>query len=329
MIFKCSNCGSNVLYNPEKGQMRCPHCDGVDSQEKVTEEQSLERCINCGATLKIGDYTSATPCEHCGCSIIFDERVEGQYRPHLIVPFAISKRKAKEILRERFKKKAFTPSDFLSENMLESMTGMYVPFYLYDINVRCDYHAEGTKRRVWTSGDTEYTEISYYDVIREMYVDFDKIPVDASVNMENTVMDLMEPYDYKAIQPFKEELMSGFSGEMYSVDAEQMRPRAKKKAVDSAETMLNQSVSGYSSVRTIHKNYMTQDNATNYTLMPIWHYQYVFKGKAYDYYINGQTGKAVGETPVSKAKVFAYGGTVFGLLTFMMFAFQLLIGGGF
>ena len=67
MIFKCSNCGSNVLYNPEKGQMRCPHGDGVDSQEKVTEEQSLERCINCGATLKIGDYTSATPCEHCGC----------------------------------------------------------------------------------------------------------------------------------------------------------------------------------------------------------------------------------------------------------------------
>ena len=97
MIFKCNNCGGNVLYNPEKGQMRCPHCDSVDSQQKITGEQSLQNCINCGAPLNVKDYASATPCEHCGCSIIFDERVEGEYRPHLIVPFAVSKRKAKEI----------------------------------------------------------------------------------------------------------------------------------------------------------------------------------------------------------------------------------------
>lgn len=328
MIFRCNNCGGNVLYNPEKGQMCCPHCDSIDSQQKVTGEHSLQNCINCGAPLNISDYTSATPCEHCGCYIVFDERVEGQYRPHLMVPFAVSRNKAKEIMKERFKKKAFTPSNFLADNMLEKMTGLYVPFFLYDINVRCDYHGEGTKRRTWISGDTEYTETSYYDVIRDMYADFDKIPVDASLALENSVMDLMEPYDYKALQDFREEFMSGFCGEMYSEDAEKMRPRARKKAVDNAEALLRESLSGYSNLRVIHKNVSTQDNATNYALMPVWHYKYSYGGKSYDYYINGQTGKAVGITPVSKAKLFGYGATVWGLLTIVMTAMKFLIDSG-
>lgn len=328
MIFKCNNCGGNVVFNPEKGKMCCPHCDSIDSQQKVTGEQSLQKCINCGAPLNVSDYTSATPCEHCGCYIVFDERVEGQYRPHLMVPFAVSKNKAKDIMRERFKKKAFTPSNFLEENMLEKMTGLYVPFFLYDINVRCDYHAEGTKRRQWTQGDTEYTETSYYDVVRDMYVDFDRIPVDASIALDDSVMDLMEPYEYKALQDFKEEFMSGFCGEMYSVDAEKMRPRAKKKAVDSAECLLRESLVGYNSLRVIHNNVVTQDNATNYTLMPVWHYKYSYGGKTYDYYINGQTGKAVGMTPVSKAKLFGYGATVWALLTIVMTAMKFFIDSG-
>lgn len=199
---------------------------------------------------------------------------------------------------------------------------------MYDINVRCDYHGEGTKRRTWISGDTEYTETSYYDVIRDMYADFDKIPVDASLALENSVMDLMEPYDYKALQDFREEFMSGFCGEMYSEDAEKMRPRARKKAVDNAEALLRESLSGYSNLRVIHKNVSTQDNATNYALMPVWHYKYSYGGKSYDYYINGQTGKAVGITPVSKAKLFGYGATVWGLLTIVMTAMKFLIDSG-
>lgn len=318
MIFKCDNCGGNVVFDPEKGQMHCPHCDGIDSQKKVTGEQSMQSCINCGAPLTVTDYMSATKCEHCGSYIVFDERVQGQYEPHLMVPFAISKNRAKEIMRERFKKKIFVPSGFLSENMLEKMEGMYVPFFLYDIGVHCNYHAEGTKHRTWVSADTEYTETSYYDVVREMYADFDRIPVDASLAMDNDKMDMMEPYDYKALQDFKEEYISGFSAEIYNNDAEQLRSRAKKKAVDDAEIMLRESVAGYSSLRVIHKNTETQNKETNYALMPVWKYEYSYRNQLYEYYINGQTGKTVGKTPVSVGKVVAYGATIWGLLSIIM-----------
>lgn len=323
MIFRCENCGGNVVFDPDKGKMHCPHCGGIDSQKKVTGENSLERCINCGAPLTVTDYTSATQCEHCGSYIVFDERVEGQYRPVRMVPFAVSKERAKTIMRERFKKKTFAPSGFLSESMLEKMTGIYVPFFLYDLDVRCNLRAEGIKRRTWVSGNTEYTETSYYDVEREMYAGFDNIPVDASAAMDDSVMDLMEPYNYTALQGFKEEFMSGFSSEVYNDSAEELRKRAEKKAVDSAEVMLRESTTGYSSLRVLHKDTQAREKKVDYTLMPVWHYVYSYKNNSYEYYINGQTGKTVGTMPVSKGKVLAYGATVWFLFFVVLMVFKL------
>ena len=325
MIFKCDNCGGNVVFDPEIGKMHCPHCDGIDSQKKVTGEQSMEKCINCGAPLTISDYTSATRCEHCGSYIVFDERVEGQYRPHLLVPFTISKKKAKEIMREKFKKKTFAPAGFLSDHMLEKLSGIYVPFFLYDLNVQCNYWAEGFKKRTWVSGETEYTEVSTYDVHREMEAKFDKIPVDASVAMDDSVMDLMEPYDYSAIADFKEEYMSGFDSEIFSQTSEQLSPRAKKKAESSANSMLEASLCEYSSMRVRQKDVHTTETETNYTLMPIWYCEYSYHGVKYQYYINGQTGKTVGKTPVSQAKVFAYGMTVWSLLSIIFALIKIIL----
>lgn len=326
MIFKCENCGGNTIYSPEKKAMYCPHCEGIDSQKKVTGEQNLQNCINCGAPLEITDYTSATKCEHCGCYLVFDERIEGEYKPHLLLPFKIGKEGAKEIMRKRFKAKAFTPSNFLSDAMLEKMEGRFVPFFMYDMNVECNFQGEGIKRRVWTSGDTEYTETSYYDVRRNMFVDFDKIPVDASVEMDDGVMDLMEPYEYGELTDFDEKYMSGFFGERYNSDAEELSARAKNKAGQSSDALLRESIAGYSSIREIHKDMNIQNKEVNYTLMPVWIYHYSFQGKDYTYYINGQTGKAVGNTPVSGKKVVAYGATVWVLLTAMLQMVNIIMG---
>ena len=66
MIFKCKNCGGNAVYHPDKKAMWCPHCDSLDSQERLDTE-NMENCTNCGAPLEqIGEFTSALKCAHCG-----------------------------------------------------------------------------------------------------------------------------------------------------------------------------------------------------------------------------------------------------------------------
>lgn len=310
MLFRCKNCGGNVVYDPDKGKMFCPHCDGLDSEERETKETSVE-CANCGAALTVEEFNSTCKCEYCGSYIILDDRVDGIYKPNLVLPFKIGMKRAVEMLRDEFKRRIFTPSSFLSESTLEEMKGMYVPFWMYDYAVKCEYEGRGTKVRVWTSGETEYTETSYYRVERDMDIDFAKVPVDASLQMQDDVMDLMEPFQYEQLEEFQDKYLSGFYGEIYNMGAEKLEERAKLKTRKDAETLLGETLSAYSTLVPQRKEIDMNRNGVYYALLPVWKYIYKYQGKDYDFYVNGQTGKIIGSTPVSKKKVLAYGGTVF------------------
>lgn len=306
MIFKCKNCGGNAVYEPGRKMMYCPHCESIDS-ESIVPDNTMTECVNCGAPINIGEYTSASKCAHCGCYIVFNERVEGEYEPHLILPFKVNKDMAVEALNTEFKKRTFIPSSFLSEKSLEGMNGMYVPFWLYDYQAHYDFAGTGTKVRTWRSGDTEYTETSYYDIERHMRAGFDKVPVDASLAMGDGEMDLMEPYVYEDLEGFQPKYMSGFFGEVYNQSASELEGRAKAKVREASDELMHRSLTGYNSITPRNKNLNLESEGTNFALMPVWMYLYQYKGKTYHFHVNGQTGKVVGKTPVSKEKVIAYG----------------------
>jgi DNA-directed RNA polymerase subunit RPC12/RpoP len=314
MFFECKNCGGNVVYDPSKGRMYCPHCDSEESQE-MKKDDSLTVCPNCGGTLNVKQYTSACKCEYCGCYLIFDERVEGEFTPHMILPFKVSKAAAVEAMKKEFGTRIFTPADFMSEKSLKGMEGIYVPFWMYDYQAEYDFAGEGTKVRTWVAGNMEYVETSYYEVLRKMDATFDRIPVDASYAMADGVMDLMEPYNYQELIGFEPKYMSGFYGEVYNQTSDELDGRAQVKARNASEEMLQTSLQGYQSMKTQQKDLKLTDSGVNYALMPVWQYEYSYKGQTYQYHVNGQTGKVVGITPVSKPTVLLYGASVFAFVT--------------
>lgn len=326
MIFKCRNCGGNTVYSPEKHGMYCPFCDSEGSEERTDEHsESITVCPSCGGELKVEEHTSATRCPSCDCYLIFDERVEGEYAPGFILPFQLGRETCKLSLRKKFGKYRFAPSDFLSEAKLDKIEGIYVPFWLFDYDTRWDFHAEGTKLRSWTSGNTAYTEASIYDVERDMDIAFRKIPVDASIKMPDSVMDQMEPYDYQQLEKFDPRYLSGFYAEKYNMPAQQVEERAKKKMTEDAERILSDTYSGqYSSVRVIKKELHLDNSSSDCGMLPVWRYLYQYGGQSYPFYINGQTGRIVGEAPISKKKVLAYSGTLWACLTLILIMIQMV-----
>ncbi|MCM1326057.1 MAG: hypothetical protein NC094_08580 [Bacteroidales bacterium] len=319
MIFKCKNCGGNVVYSPEKHKMYCPFCESESSEErKDFTEGDIKICPNCGGEVPVSEHTSATQCPYCDNYLILNPRVEGEYEPQIMIPFQLGKESCKQSIREKFKSQIFAPTDFLSEVRLNSMQGIYVPFWFYDYAVNCDFQGEGTKVHSWSSGDMRYTETSYYNVVRNMDIIFQKIPVDASIEMPDGIMDLMEPYQYQQLEAFKPEYMSGFYAEKYNMTADNVEERARKKMDEDARAMLRSSYPGYASVRPLRQNIQVRDSHIQYGLLPVWKYNYHYKDKDYPFYVNGQTGKIVGTAPFSKAKVWAYSGTLWACLTLGM-----------
>lgn len=315
MIFQCKNCGGNVIYSPEKKGMFCPFCESGDSEVRKDSEGDIRICPNCGGEVPAEEHTSATQCPYCDNYIIFNERVEGQFAPDQIIPFQYSRDMVKKLMREKFAGCVFAPVDFLSEARLNSMEGDYVPFWLFDYDVACVYHGEGRRIRCWTNGEIEYTETSIYDIYRDMDIKFQKIPADASVKMPDNIMDLMEPYRYDQLTQFRPEYMSGFQGEKYNMTSELIENRAKAKMEEDAVALLKETIAGYGSVSDRQKEVRVAHRTASYGLLPVWIYQYHYKDKTYPFYINGQTAKIVGRTPVSVAKVWTYGLTVWASLT--------------
>ncbi len=327
MIFKCKNCGGNVVYHPEKHTMFCPFCESEKSEERADSSNGeLSVCPNCGGEVKVEEHTSATQCPYCDCHLIFNERVEGQYKPKMLIPFQIGKEGCKQLLKDRFRKFLFAPTDFLSEARLNSMLGMYVPYWFYDYNTKCQFHGEGTKVRVWRSGNTEYTETSYYEIIRDMNIVFERMPVDASVQMPDDVMDLVAPFQYGQLEDFKPEYMSGFYGEKYNMTADLVESRARREMNNDALKLLRESYSGYATVKNLNQQVNVLDSEANYGLLPVWRYVYRYKNQDYPFYVNGQTGKIVGTPPISTGKVWAYTGTLWACLIVILFSLMTIAG---
>lgn len=315
MIFKCKNCGGNVIYSPEKKEMFCPYCESANSQECQDSEGDMSICPNCGGEVPVEEHTSAVQCPYCDNFIILNQRVEGEYAPDVIIPFQLGKEMVKKLMRDNFSKCIFAPTDFLSEARLNSMEGDYIPFWLYDYETSCKYRGEGHKIRSWITGEVQYTETNIYEISRNMDIHFQKIPVDASESMPDQVMNLLEPYQYGEMEPFKPEYLSGFLGEKYNMPSQQVEPRARAKMEDDARELLKNSISGYTNVIDQAKSVQVLREQKSYGLLPVWVYQYRYREKEYPFYINGQTAKIIGKIPVSSAKVWTYGITLWALLT--------------
>ncbi|MBR1772112.1 MAG: hypothetical protein IJ747_08800 [Lachnospiraceae bacterium] len=315
MIFKCANCGGNVVYSPEKKKMVCPYCESEESQQiQYAGYKQITICPDCSGEVPVDEFTAATQCPYCSNYLILDERVEGAFLPKQMIPFRMGKETCKKALREKFGKQIFAPTDFLSEARLNSMEGTYVPFWFFDYDVNAIYSGEGRKVRSWTSGSTEYTETSYYDVRRNMDITYQNIPVDASIPMPDPVMDLMEPYDYQELSDFDPKYLSGFYAERFNLTAEQLKARADQKMRADTAELLKAEVSGYSGVTEKENVSCIRREEASYGLLPVWKYNYTYNGQDYPFYVNGQTGKIVGTVPLSTKKVWAYAGTLWACL---------------
>lgn len=132
------------------------------------------------------------------------------------------------------------------------------------------------------------------------------VPVDGSTKMPNGHMDAIEPYDYRAFQPFSTAYLPGYMADKYDEDADTCQARAHSRMQNSVSSELSASITGYNSVSTLSENISIDYTAKHYALLPVWMLHTKWQGKDYLFAMNGQTGKLVGDLPVDKRKVAAW-----------------------
>lgn len=325
LTYKCPNCGDEMVYDNKKKMLVCKSCGTTKEIDKAHKDTSKSwdnkvnvfKCENCGAELITDKVTSATFCSFCGESTIIPSRLTNVDEPAMIIPFKLNKEQVKQSFKKWCKNGLVTPREFTSADRIEKISGIYVPFWLYDCRTNADVQAACTRIKCYRRGDTEYTETSHFIVYRDIDADYIKIPADASEKMEDGIMDKLEPYNYAELTEFKIPYLSGYLAEKYGYNSEEMFPRIQQRVNRYVEDYARNTILGYSSVIITNKNITSRRLEADYVLLPVWLLNYNYKGTKYTFAMNGQTGKIIGKLPISIAKVILWGSLI-ALITFII-----------
>lgn len=333
--YKCPNCGDDMAFDSKSGMLSCSSCGRKDSIEGFSEEfvtttfsedEAKEyHCKNCGAILITEAETTATTCAFCGAGVVLKDRLSGVMAPVKIVPFFISKEEAMKAFRSWAKNGLLTPRNFMNADRVKGITGMYLPFWLYDLNSKVEVSAKGTKVSTYTSGDYIYTETEYYNVYRDMDINYIKVPIGASKKMNEEIMKKLEPYHN--LKDFKSPYLAGYLAEKYSFDNKELFPKAKSRIEEYVESYIRSTVKEYTSVDYTSKEINIKEEQACYTLFPVWMVYYDYNKSEHSFAMNGQTGKVVGSPPISGAKVSIWFCAI-AVAVFIVFKLMVFIIGG-
>lgn len=342
--YICPSCGGGLHFGQESQSMKCPYCDNRFSIDEVleynaqlssvsepefqweesqnislSEEEQAQlksfTCPACGGEILTEETTAATFCPYCDNPTILPGRVSGGLKPDGVLPFKTSREDAKAAFLKLCKGKPLLPKFFTEEQRVEKITGMYVPFWLYDCEGEFQGHYKATKVHHWSDSDYIYTRTEYYHVVRNAGADFLSIPMDASQKMENAIMESIEPFDYSQIVDFETAYLSGFLADKYDVEADEGQERIRKRVRSSMTGMVKDTIFGYASVVPMSENLHVKHGKAKYILLPVWMLHTKYRDKTYVFAMNGQTGKMTGSFPICPKRTALWFGGIWAGVT--------------
>ncbi|MFI3208951.1 MAG: hypothetical protein R3Y40_07430 [Eubacteriales bacterium] len=336
--YKCPNCDGAVEFDSTIQQLKCPYCDSefdVESLKELGDISNTEErepvwdtydensgngdwseeekakvchyiCQSCAGEIITDATTVARHCPYCGNPVIIASELEGALRPDLVIPFKLDKEAAKESLYGFLKGKKLLPKCFKDENHIEEISGIYVPYWLY--NCAADGKAVFSAKKVkhWSDARFNYTKTDHYALHREGSLEFAKVPADGSQKMDDTLMDSLEPYDYSAAVDFNTAYLSGYFADKYDVTSEDNLGRVNTRISQSMIDQLRSTIHNYDSCQVSHKDISIKNGKIEYALLPMWLLKTKYNGEDYTFAMNGQTGKFVGELPIDRGLVIKY-----------------------
>ena len=333
----CPSCGAPLRFDGGEGKLHCDSCgnhfeqdvmrqvDEAVSQAAQASEMNWQRdktgewtpeeqaqlksysCSSCGAEIIADETTAATECVYCGSPSIMPGQISGSFRPDAVLPFVKDKQDAQNAYRNLIKGKPLLPKLFASENRIEKITGVYVPFWKFGCDADADitYRAERVSRH--RSGDYEITDTDHFLVLRGGRIGFANVPVDGSSKFDDALMEAIEPFDSHREAEFSTAYLPGYQAERYDVEAEDAKPRADERIRRSVADVFMGTVNGYSSVMAQSSSIRLRHGDVRNVMMPVWMLNTRWKDKTYAFAMNGQTGKIVGNLPVDKGLALTWG----------------------
>jgi DNA-directed RNA polymerase subunit RPC12/RpoP len=316
----CLGCGSRRVFDPAKQGLVCEHCDSTtiltpqsinDAKNHYTKgvEVPLEksdfsqyRCEQCGNINTYFGEEEIKRCPSCGAHDTLTKVQKTIRRIDGIIPFKITREQASAELKKWIKTRKWAPNDFRGLASAGKITGLYFPAYIFDGNGYYNYHgtvqytqyirnSDGTTRTVTHtrnfSGSNSWSRANYI------------------VSATNSIPNDISRTDFNVDSLIKYELpfVAGFPTNEADITIAAANATFHSALQRELEQAARATQTG-GSVVSLTLNHTTNNETYQLSLLPIWATYYSYKGKEFNCYINGHSGKVVGKHPKSFWKRF-------------------------
>lgn len=351
--FPCRSCGSQMLYSPEHRDLRCPYCESVGGIEETvveaaeylyfpdSDEYSAPKwedmaaqsvvCPSCGAESVVAADVMTTLCPFCGSGYVTEPKESlDVIRPETVMPFRVSKERATALYNEWLRRRYMAPRSLKKEGKLNTLNGIYTPFFTFDMELSTDYHGFGGRRRIETytvrvNGKTQTrtrTRIDWYPISGHEHLSFDDLPCCASARIDRNMLDQVAPFSLKMLNVYNPAYLAGFYAERYQMGLGEgfaaTLPRVHHAMISHIER-----TRGYDTYRAMTYQHSYDRVRFKHFLLPVWVAAYNYRGRLYQFLVNGETGKIAGKAPVSVFKVLGIVAGVAALLSLILLIYYL------
>jgi DNA-directed RNA polymerase subunit RPC12/RpoP len=237
-LDRCPACGGILDLDGNTGRLICRYCSHSFTYEELKskapsdmdccEEYDEYSCNACGGVIVTDQNSITSACPYCGNTSVMKDRITGRYSPDYIIPFRITPKQAEENFTQVLHHK-MVRRNFKKKFRIEEITSLFVPFWLYNTDILAEITYEYITYDKKGNAHTKLKNVKF----KESY---DKIPVDASLKMEDDKMDRLEPYDYAELKAFDKAYFIGHKAEKYDTDVSLVSKRAEKRMDKTART---------------------------------------------------------------------------------------------
>ena len=105
-------------------------------------------------------------------------------------PFKKNKNDAVQAFEAFCKKRPLLPRLFLKEQTIQKISGLYVPFWLYDCAGDFSGSYKAQRVHTWSDANYNYTKTDHYLLKRSSAADFVGIPMDGKTRLELATLTL-------------------------------------------------------------------------------------------------------------------------------------------
>jgi len=336
--FPCNQCGSDLRFTPGADSLICEHCGAENTLDTAATESGIreldfeaaiaaqlpdteveetreQKCDSCGAQVVVAEEIHANECPFCASPMVADTGSHRKLKPAAVLPFVKSEKEARAAMTKWLGRLWFAPGG-LQEYAKKgrAMQGMYVPYWTYDADTksrykgqRGTYYYETRTVQVDVDGKTETREeqvrkTRWHSTSGRVARFFDDILVLAAKSLPKSYTDALAPWDMSALAPYRPEFLAGFKAEGYTVELQEGYAEARNVMNRMIKRDVRFDIGG-DEQRIGHIETTVKDVTFKHILLPVWLASYKYRGRTFQFVVNGQSGSVRGERPYSKTKI--------------------------